>query len=122
MNRRDFFKTTTVPIIVAAFGFKLIPGQTTFPASPYFELNDIIHIPRTGENVWVSSIKDGNMTVIRNIGQGNMAPTAINEDDSVWILGNAGREGDPEQGIRRDWTKNELYPSCFKAKDLGWKP
>lgn len=58
----------------------------------FYLVNDIIHVPRTGENMRVTALPgSGNVTVSRGVGG---PPSAINDNEPLWILGGAQREGD----------------------------
>ncbi len=58
----------------------------------FYLVNDILHIPRTGENMHVTVASGASpITVVRGVGT---APAALNDDDPIWILGGAQREGD----------------------------
>ena len=76
----------------------VIGAQTPADASievdnPLFYLvGDIIHVPRTGENMRVTAAPGTSpITVARGVGS---APAAILDDEPIWILGGAQVEGD----------------------------
>lgn len=56
----------------------------------FYLVNDILHIPRTGENMRVTALPgSGNITVVR--GQGG-PPSNILDNEPIWILGGATSE------------------------------
>ncbi len=58
----------------------------------FYLVGDILHIPRTGENMRVTVASGASpVTVVRGVGT---APAALDDDDPIWILGGAQREGD----------------------------
>ncbi len=58
----------------------------------FYHVGDILHVPRTGENIRVTTAPGTSpITVVRGVGS---MPAAIVDDDPVWILGGAQREGD----------------------------
>lgn len=58
----------------------------------YYLVGDILHFPRTGENARVTVASGANpITVRRGVGG---PPAALNENEPIWILGGAQREGD----------------------------
>ncbi len=52
--------------------------------------NDIVHVPRTGENMRVTGTTATTITVVRGIGG---PPAALNNNEPLWILGGAQGEG-----------------------------
>lgn len=72
------------------------PADTTIEVdNPGFYLvGDILHIPRTGENMRVTTAAGTSpITVVRGASVGS-APAALVDDEPIWILGGAQREGD----------------------------
>ncbi len=58
----------------------------------YYLVNDILHVPRTGENMRVTiAAGTSPITVTRGVGG---PPAALNDNEPLWILGGAQREGD----------------------------
>ena len=58
----------------------------------FYLVGDILHIPRTGENLRVTALPGGGVvTVVRGVGG---PPSDIVINDPIWILGGAQREGD----------------------------
>jgi len=58
----------------------------------FYLVGDILHIPRTGENMRVTTASGASpITVVRGVGA---APAAMLDDEPIWILGGAQREGD----------------------------
>jgi len=100
MNRREFFKTATAPIVIVACGFKLTTDQTmtTWHSdlfgmdSSVFQVGDICHVPRTAENMMLAAINNGKMVWNRHL-EGSGADQEVRPDDAVWIIGSGYREG-----------------------------
>ncbi len=68
-------------------------GDTTMTVDngTYFSVNDVILVPRTGEQLLVTAISTNDLTVTR--GWGTTTAVAILDDDPVTILANASEEG-----------------------------
>ncbi len=58
----------------------------------FYIVGDIIHVPRTGENMRVTNLPGGGVVDVRR-GVGG-PPAAIEDNEPLWILGGAQREGD----------------------------
>jgi hypothetical protein len=82
-----------LPTIDLANGAHTAADNTIAVDNPAFYLvGDIIHIPRTGENMRVTAAPGTSpITVSRGIGQ--TPPAALVNDDPIWILGCALEEG-----------------------------
>jgi hypothetical protein len=82
-----------LPTIDLVNGAHTAADVTIAVDNPVFYLvGDILHIPRTGENMRVTSAPGVSpITVTRGIGQ--TPPAALNDDDPIWILGCALEEG-----------------------------
>lgn len=63
----------------------------------YWRVGDIVHVPRTAENMRVTAISSNALTVTRSFG-GSVA-AALNDDEAVWNLGPAQREGDTSRAL-----------------------
>jgi hypothetical protein len=59
----------------------------------YFRVNDIVKVPRTGENFRVTAITTDTLTVVRGVGQGGTG-VAMNSAEELLIIGSAKPEGD----------------------------
>lgn len=58
----------------------------------FYIIGDILHVPRTGENMRVTALPgSGNVTVSRGVGG---PPSSIVDNEPIWILGGAQPEGD----------------------------
>ena len=62
----------------------------------FWRINDIVHVPRTGENMRVTN-NVTNLTVTRS--WGGTAAAAMNDDEPIWNLGPAQREGDTSRAL-----------------------
>jgi hypothetical protein len=90
----------------------------------YFQLGDVLHIPRTGEHLLVQAFQEQfekkALQVIRGFGGSKVAP--IEDDDPVWILGRAGeRQKVHHEYWNRDgdyakWVEEELLPAVDLVK------
>jgi hypothetical protein len=63
----------------------------------WWRAGDIMHIPRTGENCRVTAVAANVLTVVRSFGP--VAAAAINDDEPIWNLGPAQREGDTSRAL-----------------------
>ena len=63
----------------------------------YWRVNDILHVPRTGENIRVTGVAGNVLAVTRSFGP--IAAAAIVDDEPVWNLGPAQREGDTSRAL-----------------------
>lgn len=63
----------------------------------YWRVGDIVHVPRTGENMRVTAIASNALTVTRSFG--GSAAAALVDDEPVWNLGPAQREGDTSRAL-----------------------
>ena len=63
----------------------------------FFRVNDLIHVPRTSENLRVSGVATNTLTVVRSVGDQSAA--AVNDDEPLLILGGAQREGDTSRAL-----------------------
>jgi len=63
----------------------------------WWRVNDIGHVPRTGENFRVTAVAANTLTVVRSWG----ATAAANmvDDEPIWNLGPAQREGDTSRAL-----------------------
>lgn len=63
----------------------------------WWRVNDIGHCPRTGENFRVSAVAGNVLTVVRSFGA--TAAAAMVDDEPLWNLGPAQREGDTSRTL-----------------------
>jgi hypothetical protein len=63
----------------------------------WWRVNDIGHVPRTGENFRVTAVAANVLTVVRSFGP--VAAAALNDDEPLWNLGPAQREGDTSRAL-----------------------
>jgi len=81
-----------LPNVDLASGAQTAASDTITPDNIGFYLvGDILHIPRTGENIRVGTVGVADLTVVRGVGT---AAAAIVDDEPIWILGGAQQEGD----------------------------
>lgn len=101
MERRTFLKGLIGAAAVACLPLEWIEGDNFIGNikvihPEYFRVKDIIHVPRTKENMIITAIKDNFLTVTRGLGTNEPKPL-VNEDP-VWILGSV-EPVDPDEGI-----------------------
>jgi hypothetical protein len=82
----------------------LVNGATTAVAvavtvdnGGWWRVHDLLHVPRTGENMRVTGIAGNVLAVIRSFGP--VAAAALVDDEPVWNLGPAQREGDTSRAL-----------------------
>lgn len=75
----------------------------------YFNENDIVLVPRTGERVQVTGISGNTLTVTRSIG--DTAAAALVDDEPLFIIGNAFGQGSDEATASYQ-QKTEKYNFC----------
>lgn len=75
----------------------------------YFNLNDIVLVPRTSERVQVTAISSDTLTVTRSIG--STAAAALVNDDPLFIVGNAFGQGS-DSATASYKQKTEVYNYC----------
>jgi hypothetical protein len=63
----------------------------------WWRVNDIGHCPRTGENFRVTAVAGNTLTVVRSFGA--TAAAAMVDDEPLWNLGPAQREGDTSRAL-----------------------
>jgi len=63
----------------------------------FWRIGDIVHVPRTGENMRTTAISSNALTVVRSFG--GTAAAALVDDEAVWNLGPAQREGDTSRAL-----------------------
>jgi len=63
----------------------------------FWRVGDIVHVPRTSENMRVTAIATNALTVTRSYGA--QAAAALVDDEAVWNLGPAQREGDTSRAL-----------------------
>jgi hypothetical protein len=63
----------------------------------WWRVNDIGHVPRTGENFRVTAVAANVLTVVRSFGP--VAAANLNDDEPLWNLGPAQREGDTSRAL-----------------------
>jgi hypothetical protein len=63
----------------------------------WWRVNDIGHVPRTGENFRVTAVAGNTLTVVRSFGA--TAAANIVDDEPIWNLGPAQREGDTSRAL-----------------------
>lgn len=73
--------------------------QVTLPVDNggWWRVGDIMHFPRTDENARVTAVAGNNLTVVRSFGP--VAAAALVDDEPVWNLGPAQREGDTSRAL-----------------------
>lgn len=82
-----------LPNVDLCIGAHTSDDTTIAVDNPLFYLvGDILHVPRTGENMLVTTAA-GTSPVTVTRGMGSMA-AALVDDEPIWILGGAQREGD----------------------------
>jgi len=63
----------------------------------WWRVDDLAHIPRTGENMRITGIAGNVLTAVRSFGP--VAAAAIVDDEPIWNLGPAQREGDTSRTL-----------------------
>jgi hypothetical protein len=114
MKRREFLEGLLGVAVAATLPLSWLEGQANLGricvADPtYFLPKDLIHIPRTTENMLVASVnnKTGWLNVVRGLGS-KEAP--LKNLDPIWILGSVEKdEGKP--AFNPEWTEDEVFPS-----------
>ncbi len=93
-------------------------GDLVWPVdnSSYFRPGDIVHVPKTKENVLVVSIATTDLTVVRAFGETTAA--ALIDDEPLKIIGNAFEEGAGKPAIRTtkkgtDFNYTEIFREPF---------
>lgn len=125
MERRTFLKGLLGAAAVATLPASwmtgpLCRGQIRVAHPEYFFAKDVIHIPRTGENMIVTSKSKNLLSVVRGLGTSKEVPLV--DQEPVWILGSMEpvdeKEGIPaplsfpaEGLIKPEWQSTELLPN-----------
>ena len=79
----------------------------------YFNLNDIVLVPRTGERVQVTGIDSNTLTVTRSIG--TTAAASVVDNDPLFIIGNAfGQASDSATASYLQKVAKYNYTQIFK--------
>ena len=79
----------------------------------YFNANDIVLVPRTGERVQVTAVSTDTLTITRSIG--TTAAAALVDDDPLFIVGNAfGQGANSATAIYKQKTPVYNYCQIFK--------
>lgn len=92
-----------------------------YPCSPtFFQPGDILHCPRTGENMRVLGWQEGSfgIRVVRGVG---CVPCAMVEEEPIWILGSASHEGDTSERLPigpDEWPQAEREQFAEKAPKI----
>lgn len=63
----------------------------------WWRVHDLLHVPRTGENMRVTGVAGNVLAVQRSFGP--VAAAALVDDDPVWNIGPAQREGDTSRTL-----------------------
>lgn len=63
----------------------------------FWRVGDIVHVPRTGENMRITGVAANVLTVVRSIG--SVTGAALNDDEPLWNIGPAQREGDTSRAL-----------------------
>ena len=99
-------------------------SQSEIPVTnpSYFQIDDIVHCPQTGENMHVYQVGLLSIYVRRGIG----SKTAIlKKGEIVWILGNAGLSDVPSPPLseyHQELEKNKRQLDAeMVARQLAWK-
>lgn len=80
----------------------------------YFNLNDVVLVPRTGERVLVTAVNSNTLTVTRSIG--TTAQAALVEDDPLFIIGSGfGQGSDSAKASYLQKTAKFNYTQIFKT-------
>ncbi len=80
----------------------------------YFNENDIILVPRTGERMQVTAVSSNTLTVTRSIG--TTAAAALVDSDPLFIIGNAfGQGSDSATAVYKQKTNVYNYTQVFKT-------
>lgn len=74
----------------------------------YFRVNDVLKVPRTGEQMLVTGVATNTLTVKR--GWGVTAAAALVDNDDLWIIANASAQGSGAPQIK---TTTEIPVSNF---------
>jgi hypothetical protein len=83
----------------------------------YFRPQDVVKVPRTGEEMLVSSIATDTLTVVR--GYGTTAATALVSGDELMIIGNALSEGSAAVASRTVKTSSRTNYLQFFSRTTG---
>ena len=90
-----------------------------FPQFPaFFHTGDIVHCPRTGENMRVLHHSFPGVVVMRGVG---CVPCAMVEEESIWILGSASHEGATSERVPIEpdvWPQDEREQFVEKAPKI----
>lgn len=79
-----------------------------------FKANDIVRVPRTGENLSVTSVSTDTLTVVRGVGNGGTG-VAMNSGEELLVIGSAKAEGalsDPARTFNPTLVTN--YTQIFR--------
>lgn len=80
----------------------------------YFNLNDVVLVPRTGERMQVTAISSNTLTVTRSIG--STAAAALVDDDPLFLIGSAFGQGSDSAQASYDQKVNKTnYTQIFKT-------
>lgn len=80
-----------------------------------FTVGDIVRNARTGENVLITAITDGDTVAIQRA-FGTVAAAAMNTDDALFIIGNTSEENSGARNVNTTRaTKQSNYTQIFKT-------
>jgi hypothetical protein len=79
---------------------------------PYFQPQNIIYVPRTGESMRVTAVAVNTLTVVRGVGS---TAQALNDQEEILIANTAQPEGDASKPARtRNPTTVTNYTQIFR--------
>lgn len=79
---------------------------------PYFQAQQIVYVPRTGESMRVTAVSTNTLTVVRGVGS---TAAALVDDDELVITNTAQPEGDASRAARsRNPTTVYNYTQIFR--------
>jgi hypothetical protein len=80
----------------------------------YFEAQNIVYVPRTGESLRVTDVTGNTLTVVRSVG--SVAAAALVDNDELLITSTAQPEGDASRPARsRNQTTVYNYTQIFRT-------
>lgn len=103
------FSATAATVTNVATSFAVTAGQ-----GERFKANDIVRVPRTGENFSVTSVSTDTLTIVRGVGQGGTG-VAMNSAEELLVIGSAKAEGalsDPARSFNPTLVTN--YTQIFR--------
>jgi hypothetical protein len=81
---------------------------------PYFQAQNIIYVPRTGETMRVTAVAVNTLTVVRGVGS---TAQALNDQEEILIANTAQPEGDASKPARtRNPTTVTNYTQIFRTE------